>query len=266
MSDGVNCGTDATGQGPRRRWPRPVRIALILLAVLIVPHVIAAAMVYATSFEHWSRARWDSAGLAPDPARTPEAIVQVYAARTWGWKGVFGVHTWLAIKPEGAPAYTRYDVVGWGVSRGAPAVRTNRHAVDGYWAGNPPKILLDRRGPEAARLIEAIERAIAAYPFDDRYLTWPGPNSNTFVAHVARAVPELRLELPPLAVGKDYLGSGIFARTPSGTGFQLSLFGVLGLSLGLMEGVELNLLGLTVGLDPEDLALKLPGIGRLGLL
>jgi hypothetical protein len=78
-------------------------------------------------------------------------------------------------------------------------------------------------------------------------------------------VPELGLDLPPLAVGKDYLGGSRFlARTPSGTGYQLSLFGLLGLAVGVREGIELNVLGLTLGIDPLRPALKLPGIGRLG--
>ena len=32
----------------------------------------------------WRGASREPVGLAPDPARTPEAVVQVYAARTWG--------------------------------------------------------------------------------------------------------------------------------------------------------------------------------------
>ena len=36
--------------------------------------------------------------------------------------------------------------------------------------------------------------------------------------------------------------------------------------VALEEGMEVNLLGLTLGIDPLDLALKLPGIGRLGPL
>ena len=34
--------------------------------------------------------------------------------------------------------------------------------------------------------------------------------------------------------------------------------------VGLEEGVELNLLGLTFGVDPRSLSIKLPLIGRLG--
>jgi hypothetical protein len=78
-------------------------------------------------------------------------------------------------------------------------------------------------------------------------------------------VPELGLELPPTAVGKDYLGKDVFATTPSGTGYQLSLYGLLGLSIGRDEGLELNLLGMILGLDPLDVAIKLPGVGRIGL-
>ena len=92
-----------------------------------------------------------------------------------------------------------------------------------------------------------------------------GPNSNTFTAFVARRVPELKLDLPPTAIGKDYLPNGdLFARAPSGTGYQFSLFGLFGVLVGVEEGLEINLLGLTFGIDPKSFALKLPAVGRVG--
>jgi Protein of unknown function (DUF3750) len=240
-------------------------LASILLCFCL-PILAAAVPVLQDERLHWSASRWDSAGLAPDPAATPEAVLQVYSARAFDWRGIFGVHSWISVKPSGAPAYTRYEVVGWGVRRGYPAVRLNRHVADGYWAGNRPQLLVDLRGEGVDALIEQVEAAIAAYPHADVYRLWPGPNSNTFVAHVGRSVPRLRLELPPTAVGKDYLpNGGLLARAPSGTGYQLSLLGLLGVTLALEEGVELNLLGLTVGVDLLDPALKLPGLGRIGL-
>ncbi|MFX9630876.1 DUF3750 domain-containing protein, partial [Acinetobacter baumannii] len=91
---------------------------------------------------------------------------------------------------------------------------------------------------------------------------WPGPNSNSFVAHIGRQVPDLRLSLPPTAVGKDFLvDSDLVGSAPSGTGLQLSLFGLAGITLAATEGIELNLLGLTIGVDVMRPALKLPGIG-----
>jgi hypothetical protein len=236
-----------------------------LLLLVIVPLVWSAGVVQGGAPRHWSQARWDSAALAPDPATTPEPVVQVYAARAWGWKGIFAVHTWIIMKRASAPAFERYEVVGWGVGRGAPAIRKDMRVVDGYWAGSRPWVLVDRRGPEVEALIDRLEAAIAHYPYHDEYRTWPGPNSNTFTAYLGRQVPELGLEMPPTAVGKDYLDNGsVLARTPSGTGLQLSLLGLLGLSVGRDEGLEINLLGLTIGIDPLGLALKLPGIGRLG--
>jgi hypothetical protein len=81
---------------------------------------------------------------------------------------------------------------------------------------------------------------------------------------ILRDVPELRVDLPPTAIGKDYLGAMPVALTPSGTGGQVSLLGVAGVVAGWEEGVELNLLGLTFGVDPASLSLKLPLLGRIG--
>jgi hypothetical protein len=81
---------------------------------------------------------------------------------------------------------------------------------------------------------------------------------------VLRAAPELRADLPATAIGKDYLEPSFVAWSPSGTGAQVNVFGILGALAGIEEGVELNVLGLTFGLDPLDLSLKLPLAGRLG--
>ncbi len=189
----------------------------------------------------------------------------MYAARTVGWRGVLAVHTWIALKPSGAASYTRYEVMGWGVGRGAPAVRVNRSGPDNYWFGSRPDLLVDRRGDGVDVLIAKVEAAVTAYPYPSSYRTWPGPNSNTFTAFVARSVPDLKLDMPATAIGKDFLpGGALAALAPSGTGVQLSVFGLLGLMAGWEEGFEVNLLGLTFGLDVKDPALKLPIVGRFG--
>jgi uncharacterized protein DUF3750 len=66
-------------------------------------------------------------------------------------------------------------------------------------------LLLDRRGPDADTIIDKIRAAVASYLYPHAYRAWPGPNSNTFTAHVARQVPELGLGLPANAIGKDFL-------------------------------------------------------------
>jgi hypothetical protein len=234
-----------------------------LLAALLL---LAAACGTLARDPNWREARRDSSAQAPDPATAPEAVIQVYAARTVGWKGVLGVHTWIALKRSGASAYKRYEVVGWGVDRGLSAVRVNRTGPDNHWFGSRPDLLVDVRGEGVDALIDRVEAAVRDYPYPSTYRTWPGPNSNTFTAFVGRAVPELRLDLPPTAVGKDFLPGGApVGLAPSGTGVQLSLVGLAGVLVGWEEGVEVNLLGLTFGLDWNRPALKLPGLGRLGV-
>lgn len=214
--------------------------------------------------QDWRTASREPTGLAPDPATTSEAVVQVYAARTWGWKGSFGVHTWVAVKPPEAKTYLVYEVIGWRLRWGGSALVVSERTPDGHWFGNAPELLAEKRGAEAEPLIPKIEAAVQAYPYAKEYSVWPGPNSNTFTAWVSRAVPELKLDLPPTAIGKDFLGDRVVASAPSGSGVQISLAGLLALTASGVEGLELNLLGLTFGIDPFSPALKLPLIGRIG--
>lgn len=238
----------------------------VALGVAIAVAVSAALSVT----RHQASADWRSAsrasiGVAPDPALVKEAVVQVYAARAVRWRGYFGVHTWIAVKPTDAPSFTVYEIMGWRAYRGGDALVISGRPADGRWYGAAPTLLADVRGKGVDDMIRRIDKAAKAYPYREYYAVWPGPNSNTFVAHVARAVPELRLDLPPTAIGKDYIpGGGIVARTPSGTGYQFSLFGLLGVLAGAEEGVELNVLGLTFGIDVSEPAIKLPLAGRIG--
>ena len=125
------------------------------------------------------------------------------------------------------------------------------------------------KGPAAEALIPQESgppwRAIPTKRSGD-YSVWPGPNSNSFTAYVLGAIPEAGIALPPTAVGKDWrVDAGIFGLTPSGTGIQLSLAGLLGFSIAWVEGVEINVLGLVAGIDIRRPAIKLPGFGRIGV-
>lgn len=246
-----------------RRWRR--RLAWWAMALIVAPLMGSVALVAAGDTPHWSSASHEATGQAPDPATTPEAVIQVYGARTWGWRGVFAVHTWIAVKPAGAPLYTRFEVIGWRVYYNRPPLRVSQGNPDNEWFSNRPELLGDVRGEAAAVLIPRVVAAIEAYPYAGSYKTWPGPNSNTFTAYVTRSVPELGVELPVTAIGKDYLPDNAFVgRPPSGAGLQLSLGGLAGILFSAAEGIEINILGAAFGLDFTPLAVKLPGIGRIG--
>lgn len=178
--------------------------------------------------------------------RLAQEIVQVYAAPTFGWRGLFAVHPWIIFKRSGETSYTRHDVIGW---RGTGVVRHDYALPDGLWFGAQPGLLADHRGEGVDALIGLIEAAIASYPYPDTYKAYPGPNSNTFLAHIGRKIPAFRLDLPANAIGKDYWPiSRPVGISASGNGMQASILGLFGFNIGLEEGIEFNLLGLNFGL------------------
>ena len=217
-----------------------------------------------TPGKSWANAPRHSAGIAPDPVQLADlAIVQVYAAPTYGWRGFFAVHPWIIYKRQGDTAYTRYDVVGW---RAPQVVQRNYAVPDGLWYGSTPLLLVNHQGPGAQAMIDAIEAAVASYPFANDYRSYPGPNSNTFLAHIGRKVPALKLDLPANAIGKDYRPlTHPVGVSSSGSGLQIGLLGLLGVSLGVQEGLEFNVLGLNFGVDLNTPALRVPFWGRVGL-
>jgi hypothetical protein len=239
-------------------------LSLGLLSAFVAPLVLHAAWWLSTDTAMaWSRADWSSAHLLPSARGKPEAIVHVYAARTGRWKGIFAHHSWMVVKERGAAAYTRFDKTAWG-----QPIKIDRWEPDARWYGHRPTLVGAVEGPAAEALIPKIRAAVARYPYSRAggYSVYPGPNSNSFVAYLLGAVPEAGIVLPPTAIGKDWRVDGrTFGLTPSGTGIQLSLGGLLGVTIGWVEGVEVNVLGLVTGIDIRRPALKLPGFGRIGV-
>ena len=215
----------------------------------------------------WYEARRDATGLAPDPATTQEAVVQVFAARAVAWRGYFAVHTWIVVKPTGAPRYTRYEVVGFGVANGAPAIRIDRTGPDNYWFGAAARARA--RPPRRRR-----RRADRENP-----RRGPGLSLSARISRLARPqqqhlhrlrrapVPELGLALPSNAIGKDYLpGGALLPRRPAARAIQVSLFGLAGFLVARAEGYrdQPPRASISASISPRP-ALMLPGIGRLGV-
>ena len=172
------------------------------MAVLILAGSILSGC---SSDKDWRTANRQSAGIAPDPASTHEAVLQVYGAKAWGWRGWFAIHTWIAAKRTGEASYLVYDVVGWRSHHNQPVMRIKNDVPDRYWYGEKPSILKDYRGKEADELIARVEKAAQVYPWKTTYKVFPGPNSNTFTAWIAKQVPELELDLPFAAIGSGYV-------------------------------------------------------------
>lgn len=165
--------------------------------------LVVAASLWVTSWALEPEPHGDA--VAPDPAIHPEAVIRVYGADVWGWRGNFAIHTWVATKAKGADAYRIYQVIGWRLRRNGTAVSIAEGDPDRHWFGSPAILLHELRGAAAEALIDDVHTAALSYPYAREYTMWPGPNSNTFTAWIALEVPELRLDLPVKALGQGWM-------------------------------------------------------------
>jgi hypothetical protein len=172
------------------------------LSVLLL---VGSILVGCTADKDWRTASRESARIAPDPSSTREAVLHVYGADAWGWRGWFAIHTWIAAKRSGEAHYTVYDVVGWRARSDQPVIRITRDVPDRYWYGEKPRLLKELRGTGVDKLIAAVDQAARDYPWKTTYKAFPGPNSNTFTAWIAKQVPDLGLDLPFSAIGSGYV-------------------------------------------------------------
>ncbi|MCB0420597.1 MAG: DUF3750 domain-containing protein [Bdellovibrionales bacterium] len=202
-------------------------------------------------------------GIAPLASELDDHIVQIYHARAFSWRGYFGVHPWIAWKKASDDQYTVAQVISWNLRRNGSAVDVSKDLPDRKWYDSSPHIIFEARGEKAKKIIDQLPSLIESYPYKSVYKVWPGPNSNTFIGYLIRNIDELDIELPANAIGKDYSDDFLLS-TASGTGLTFSTYGLFGLTLGLGEGLEVNLLGLHFGIDFWTPALKLPLVGRVG--
>jgi hypothetical protein len=165
-----------------------------------------------------------------------------------------GRHAWFLMREDGAHAFTRWECCSPGPNSEPP--------FDMFGGGN---VILHGvfRGARAQKMMACIEKKTKTYEYAHEYHVWPGPNSNTYVEAMLRRCG-VHVDLPATCVGRDYRGALGASVTSGGTGFQIES-PVVGLKLGLTEGVEVHLFGLAFGVDlwPPAIILPFEG-GRLG--
>jgi hypothetical protein len=198
-----------------------------------------------------------------DTRQTPECdVVQLRCATLPGVLRVLAIHYWFVAFDAKKSEWQRWEV--WRFAGVSPTswghVQLNFMHPDSGVGGGPFRVVREWRGETARRLIDVLQKP-EEYPDRETYRAWPGPNSNTYAVRVLRkaGVP---LDTDPMAIGKDYrgiVGAGI---SPTNTGVQLGT-PLIGLKLGLSDGVEVHALCLTFGLDLWPPAIKTP-FGRVG--
>ena len=176
---------------------------LSILALFLLPIAARAALyAYEGGPGSWRNADWSSTGSLPAAAAEPEARVLIMSGRTGGWKGVFSVHSWVVFKPrerQGLAALRRGRLGQSGADQ-----RLGRRTAAG--TATCRRSCSTCAATAAAKAIPKIEAAVKEYHYANAgdYRIWPGPNSNTFVATVLRAIPEAEAILPANAVGRDF--------------------------------------------------------------
>jgi hypothetical protein len=165
-------------------------------------------------------------------------------------------HPWFAVRKKGERTWKVYEVGGGGseadpFTKHAPYGDPILHAM---WRGE--------EGESAAACVEKVAPGVKRR-IQNSYVFYPGPNSNTFGDVVLRKC-KLSGALPSTSVGKDWRGLFGAGLTSERTGVQIET-PLVGLKLGLKEGVEIHLLGLSIGIDLWPPAIILPvGPGRFG--
>jgi len=177
-----------------------VSASLGIVLVLSLGMSLARAYLTDDAIEtgSWQTAPRNSSGMAPDPVKFADtAIVQVYAAPTYGWRGLLAVHPWIILKRAGETEFTRYEVIGWG---GNNVIHRNDNIPDGMWYGTRPHLLVDQRGKHVEALIDQIEAAIKTYPY---------PHTPIMPTPARTAIPFL-----PTSGGRYLNWDWTFPRTP----------------------------------------------------
>ena len=239
---------------------------MFFLLVFVIFIVVLVILNPAPMSGDWQKATRKSAGLVPLAQDDLEAKIQIYEAKAFAWRGKFSVHTWIAVKEKNSQSYFVSHVALWNLYNSNVVIAFEKDLPDRYWYGAKPKIIFSASGSKAEKIIPKIYQAINSYPYPTRYNAYPGPNSNSFISFIIRQTPEIKIALPSNAIGKDWLCGKrkFFAICESKTGIQFCAWGMFGVLFGLVEGFEINIIGLSFGIDFMRPALKLPIIGRVG--
>jgi Protein of unknown function (DUF3750) len=201
-------------------------------------------------------------GTASSALPSP-CVVQLRYATLPHFLRAIAIHYWFAVFDVNSRRWQRWEV--WqskdagGQSMGH--VHCDRRHPDCGVGGGASRLAAEWDG-SAAQAICAVLMKAQDYPHWDRYRAWPGPNSNTFVAWVLREAG-LHYSYDPRAIGKDYMGLLGMRRSSRPPCAQLET-SLLGVRIGLHDGVEVHLLGLTCGLRWSPLEIHTP-FGRVSL-
>jgi hypothetical protein len=128
--------------------------------------------------------------------------VELRCATLPGLLGLFAVHYWLVVSnADGCHRWEVWQSKNAG-GRSIGHVHCDLKPPDAGVGGGPTRVVARWSGDRALAIARVLD-SVSAYPYCDRYLAWPGPNSNTFVSWVM-ACAGIEHRLGWRALGKRY--------------------------------------------------------------
>ncbi|MCP5021778.1 MAG: DUF3750 domain-containing protein [bacterium] len=199
-------------------------------------------------------------GLLPRIKGDPAIVVKNLRLPTSEvWYSRFAHHTWVDVRLPGKADWVRVEIPTPTSGIKVSHVGAEKAFADERW-GRPVRVRTVLSGPAAGEVAEGLVARAKSMESPD-YLSFPGPNSNTFIHSLVHDVDGMHARFSANAVGKDFgLNLGV---SETGTGIELDAY-LIGLQVGWVEGVELHFLGLTAGIGLAPLTLKLPVLPEIG--
>ena len=165
----------------------------------------------------------------------------------------FARHSWVDYRENVDSEWRRAEIVNRSSGLVHRTLRSGEFEKKSRWGG---EIVVLGQSDGKANPNYVNEIASFAKNYDaEVYRPYPGPNSNTFAENLLREVDGVSAVLDHNAIGKEW--GFHFGKTAGGSGLELQT-PVVGLALGLRQGIELSLLGFSGGISVFPPALKLP--------
>lgn len=165
----------------------------------------------------------------------------------------FARHTWLDYRKDTASPWRRIEIVNKSSGLIHREISEAEFESKERW-GQKVMILSQSDGKANSDFVSEIARFAESDDWS-AYRAFPGPNSNTFTENLIRSVEGISASLDHNAIGKEwgfYVGP-----TAGGSGLELQT-PVVGTAVGIREGVEVSLFGLSAGLSFAPPSLKIP--------
>lgn len=165
----------------------------------------------------------------------------------------FARHTWVDYREDADSPWRRIEIVNKNSGLIHEEIGQEEFELKKRW-GERVVVLGQSDGRKNPEYVREIAKFAAGYD-ESVYRAFPGPNSNTFAEELLRNVDGVSAVLDHNAVGKE--SGWHIGRSAGGTGGELQT-PVLGLTLGVREGIELSFLGFSGGVSIFPPAIKLP--------